>query len=218
VHQNWGAYKHLEKLALFLRNDSQQTKNWEKGEIGDRVVSKKLEAAVRQNTGIILHDLRRTKSKANIDHIVVNSKGDIEVKLSGIFAASPRRLMIGGRDQTKLVQGVNRQVAAVKNVLSDAGLEMFVEGVLCFVVPPWKIFIVLVKSNGIFLASNRGIGKLLSGIGTYTEIEVERAATNLLRAFPLNLLNLVAEEIGREARENPKRSYGRTEFGLEVPD
>jgi hypothetical protein len=47
-----------------------------------------------------------------------------------------------------------------------------------------KIFILPVRFNGAFLASNRGIGKLLSGTGKYTDMDVERTAIILLKAFP----------------------------------
>ena len=85
-----------------------------------------------ENTGIILHDLRRRKSKAKIDPIVVDSKG--------IFVMD----------------------------------TMYYECDIDVRLP--ENFTVPVKFNGIFLASCSGIGKLLTGTGTYTEIEVEGAS------------------------------------------
>jgi hypothetical protein len=73
----------------------------------------------------VLHDRRMPHSKANIDHVaicgsgvyVIDTKryrGKIEVR-QPLFGAA--KLKIAGRDQTKLVDGLARQVAVVEATL-----------------------------------------------------------------------------------------------------
>jgi len=70
---------------------------------------------------IVLHDRRMPGSRANIDHLAVapsgvlvidakRYKGKIEVRRPFFGDA---KLVIGGRDKTKLVDGLERQAAAV---------------------------------------------------------------------------------------------------------
>jgi Nuclease-related domain len=94
----------------------------------------------------MLHDRRVPgHGSANIDHlavgpggvIVIDSKthrGRVQVeRVGGLFA--PRRgvLLINGRDQTRLVDGVERQIGFVRSELSGAGFDVIdIRGALCF--------------------------------------------------------------------------------------
>jgi hypothetical protein len=95
----------------------------------------------------LLHDRRILGHGAgNIDHITVGPggvtvidtkkyKGKVRVeRVGGLFL--PRRdiLKINGRDQTKLVSGVEKQLQYVQSVLRAAGHEdVDVRGALCMV-------------------------------------------------------------------------------------
>jgi hypothetical protein len=83
------------------------------------------------------------KSRANIDHIaiapsgvfVIDAKryrGKIEVRKS-LFGDA--RLVIRGRDKTKLVEGLKRQVDAVRAGLALVEQDVPVGGCFCFINP-----------------------------------------------------------------------------------
>jgi len=82
-------------------------------------------------------------SRANIDHIVVVASGVYvidakryhgKIKVANPLFAAPK-LKIGGRDRTKLVDGLGKQVAVVHAVLNTVAPDVPVRGCLCFLVP-----------------------------------------------------------------------------------
>lgn len=141
----------LGKIANALRPEvtitpeSQATKAWATGADGEERVA----AVLADVPGIeVLHDRRVPGSKANIDHIVVGSagvfvidakkyEGSIEIVDKGSWLRTDVRLYVAGRDRTKLVDGVLRQVEVVRNVLGDEFASVPVMGVLCFIGADW---------------------------------------------------------------------------------
>lgn len=135
------------------------------------------------------------KSRANIDHIavaasgvwVVDAKthqGALEVRRSGgLFSPRVERLYIRGRDQTKLVEGLAGQVAAVATELTTVGADVPVRGALCFVGTelPW-----FGSSSiaGVPLVGRRGLAKLLRGPGDLAAPDREALAQFLAARFP----------------------------------
>ncbi|HEX7610386.1 MAG TPA: nuclease-related domain-containing protein [Solirubrobacteraceae bacterium] len=118
-----------------------QEKQWATGAEGEQSVAEML--ARRCPRVPVLHDRRIPRSAANIDHIavagsgvfVVDTKryrGKIEVSRP-LFGAA--KLKIAGRDRTALIDGLDRQVAAVSAALGDIGEDVPVHGCLCFVSP-----------------------------------------------------------------------------------
>ncbi len=91
----------------------------------------------------MLHDRQMPHSRANIDHIAVAAsgvyvidakryRGKIEVR-KPLFG-SPK-LKIAGRDRTKLLDGLGRQVAVVQAALEGLATDVQVQGCFCFVAP-----------------------------------------------------------------------------------
>jgi hypothetical protein len=143
----------------------------------------------------MLHDRRMPHSRANIDHIAVSSsgvyvidtkryRGKIKVRRS-MFAAP--KLEIAGRDQTKLLDGLAKQVAAVRGALADAGLDVPVRGCLCFVVPEGLLaesglpILRTPEIKGYRLYHPRRLAKRLNAPGILTVDEVERVHAQLAR-------------------------------------
>ncbi|MDQ7878494.1 nuclease-related domain-containing protein [Microbacterium sp. QXD-8] len=128
-------------LILALSDDPQSTKAWERGAVGEELMARRL--ADLPDTFRVLHDRRIPGTRANIDHIAIGPSGVwvIDAKRyvdkrpalqveGGLFRPRVESLRIGGRDGTKLVQGVQSQVARVAAALGD---ELpLVTGVLCF--------------------------------------------------------------------------------------
>lgn len=174
------AHPKLGGLLLALSNDPVSTRVWAQGAAGERAVAAKLDELAGEHV-VALHDRAQRRadggrSRANIDHMaitatgvwVVDAKthhGALEVRSSGGWL-SPRveALYIGGRDQTKLVVGLQKQVAAVAAELSSVHANIAVRGALCFVGTelPW-----FGNSSiaGVPLVGRRGLAKLLRAPG-----------------------------------------------------
>ena len=100
----------------------------------------------------MLHDRRIPRTRANIDHIAVSSAGVFVIDAKrysgrptrqttgGLFRPRVTLLMVGGRNQTKLVDGVHKQVHLVRNALDSAGFaDVPVRGMLCFIEANWPL-------------------------------------------------------------------------------
>ena len=126
--------------------ESQATRAWKIGADGERRVAEALDGAV----GIaVLHDRLLPGSRnANIDHVVIGQsgvfvidakkyEGTLEVRDIGTFFRPNERLFVAGRNKTALVDGVRKQVEAVRSVLDTDFGDVPVAGVLCFTGCVW---------------------------------------------------------------------------------
>ena len=146
------AHPKIGGLILALSDDPQSTMAWASGAIGEAALGKRLDAAVRDDLRV-LHDRRIPGSKANIDHIVVSPSGVFVIDAKryvekrpslkiegGLFRPRTETLMVGSRDQTKLVVGVQGQVERVEMALAAARIELVpVRGMLCFIDGDWPL-------------------------------------------------------------------------------
>jgi len=146
----------------------------------------------------ILHDRRMPRSSANIDHLafaasgvyVIDTKrykGKVEV-VKPLFGQ--RRLRIAGRDQTKLVEGLARQVAAVQAALADLGGDVPVRGCLCFVAPAGLFadsglpLLRTLEIQGFPLDHPRRLAKRLNGRGPLAAEQAAGLQLELAKRFP----------------------------------
>ncbi len=120
----------------------QHVRAWVTGAPGERKVGAALDAIV----GIVaLHDRHKPGSRSNIDHIAVTPAGvwvidakvrpgkRLELRNRGGLFARDERLIVGGRDETKLVEHMGWQVETVQQSCSDLLGEAVVRPALCFV-------------------------------------------------------------------------------------
>ncbi|HEY4450520.1 MAG TPA: nuclease-related domain-containing protein [Solirubrobacteraceae bacterium] len=136
---------------------------------------------------LLLHDRRMPGSRANIDHIAVAQSGvyviDAKCYRGKIEVHEPLfgqpKLLIAGRDRTKLVAGLVKQVAAVRGALADVEPEVPVDGCFCFVAPEGRLADVglpllrTLRVNGFPLYYSRRLAKRLNSGGA---LGSERAA------------------------------------------
>lgn len=135
-------------LILALSDEPQSTRSWEGGAIGEEKLAARLEQLAAPARA--LHDRRIPGTRANIDHVVVAPSGVwvIDAKRykdkrpvlhveGGIIRPRVESLRIGGRDGTKLITGVRKQVALVTAALDDPTIP--VHGVLCFLDADWPM-------------------------------------------------------------------------------
>ncbi|MDP3949515.1 nuclease-related domain-containing protein [Microbacterium sp.] len=135
-------------LILALSDEPQSTRAWEHGAIGEELLAIRLRGL--PEPAHVLNDRRIPGARANIDHIVIapsgvwvvdakrykNKRPELRVD-GGIIRPRVESLRIGGRDGTKLVDGVHKQVAVVRAALEGTGVP--VHGVLCFLEADWPM-------------------------------------------------------------------------------
>lgn len=143
-----GEHPKLGGLILALYDDPQSTKAWERGAVGEELMAKRL--ADVPDTFRVMHDRRIRGTRANIDHIAIGPSGvwvidakrykDKRPELrvgGGLFRPRVESLRVGGRDGTKLVDGVKSQVDRVREALADDTIP--ITGVLCFLEADWPL-------------------------------------------------------------------------------
>lgn len=142
IRGEWGRFG---GLAVALTPERASTRSWITGATGEERVGSLLDRVASPRVRV-LHDRRIPGSKANIDHLVVTGdavwvvdtkryRGRPTLRVDGgILRPRVERLVVGSRDQTKLVEGVLRQVEIVERAVSVPVL-----GVLCFVEADWPL-------------------------------------------------------------------------------
>jgi hypothetical protein len=143
IREEWGRFG---GIAVALSTERQSTRAWSTGAAGEERVGLHLDALASENLRV-LHDRRIPNSRANIDHIVVTPqaiwvidakkyKGRPNLQIDGgLFRPRVEKLIVAGRDKSKLVEGVEWQVEQVM----DAVPGVPVVGVLCFVEADWPL-------------------------------------------------------------------------------
>lgn len=179
-----------------MQDAPQSEMSWADGAVGEEAVASHL--ARRCPNVVVLHDRRMPKSPANIDHIAIapsgvmvidakRYKGKIEVRKP--LLGDPK-LMIRGRDKTKLVDGLHRQVDAVKAGLAIIEHDVSVGGCLCFINPDGQasgsdipIFRTL-SIQGFPLYYPRKLSKRLNQPGSLAPDQIAVLAEALAELFP----------------------------------
>ncbi|MFZ0040673.1 MAG: nuclease-related domain-containing protein [Solirubrobacteraceae bacterium] len=111
------------------------------GEQGEIDSAAAIEKAVEKVGGVALHNRRMPGGRGDIDHItivpsgiyVIDTKavtGKIEIRSRSL---KPPVLFIGGRDRTTYLDGLDRQIKAVRDALQSTEYRSVpVQAVLCF--------------------------------------------------------------------------------------
>ena len=187
VRARWGR---LGGIAAALSDERQSTRVWQQGAIGEERLGDRLGSLVSDDCAV-LHDRRIPGTKANIDHLVVTRGGvwvidakryigrrpELRIE-GGIVRPRVEKLLVGRRDQTKLVDGVLRQVELVHGVVGD----FRVRGALCFLEADWPLIGGAFTTRGVHVPWPKGLAKLLrqdSG-----DVGVNAVATLLAERFP----------------------------------
>jgi hypothetical protein len=178
-------------LLLALKGTPRHETAFRRGELGEKAVAASLERGTK-GPAIILHDRRMPGGYGNIDHLVVAPTGvfvidakDIKGKVrveNPLFGAA--RLMIAGRNRIKLIDGLDRQVAAVRHALAGNGhADVPVQGVLCFTKADLPLLGTL-KMRGHLLIHRRALTKRLNASGLLGSSVIGTLARTLAGALP----------------------------------
>ena len=161
-------------------------------ELGETAVAAYLKKRTARGPAVLLHDRRMPGGYGNIDHLAIapngvfvidakNVKGKVRVA-NPLFGAA--KLMIRGRDSTKLIDGLDRQVHAVRRALMASGHPSVpVQGVLCFVSADLPSFGTL-KIRGHCLLHRRALAKRLNKGGPLQSPAIDLLARALAGALP----------------------------------
>jgi Nuclease-related domain len=184
-------------VAFFLgpsatqKRQAREVKSWDTGARGEQILAKHL--ADRCAEVLVLHDRGMPGSRANIDHIAVAASGvyviDAKRYKGKIRIARPLfripRLVIAGRDRTKLIEGLSKQVAVVESIVADVVPGVPVHGCLCFLNPDGFMaesglpVLRTLEIGGYRLLSSRRLAKRLNASGSLTRDEALSIYTRL---------------------------------------
>lgn len=183
------------KFLLAVFDDPQSTRAWSSGADGEQALGGMLERIAGPELRV-LHDRRVPRTTANIDHLVicpsgvfvvdskryVNRRPELKVE-GGILRPRVELLMVGGRDRTNLVDGVDKQVRLVRTALAEEP-EVPVRGMLCFINADWPVI------GGDFMVRDVGVlwpkklAKLLVAPGPLDADRIAGLQWRLHEAFP----------------------------------
>ncbi|MBI3747942.1 MAG: NERD domain-containing protein [Chloroflexi bacterium] len=144
-----------------------------------------------------LNDRRVKGSKANIDHIlvapagvfVVDAKaysGLVQVRNVGGLFRTELRLYVGGRDRSKLADGLVWQVSAVRAALGSVDLPIVprIAPVLCFIGSQWPRFRPPNEFEGVRLEDPGSLRGLLREPVELGPAEIEQIARHFAAELP----------------------------------
>jgi hypothetical protein len=166
----------LGALILTMSDEPQSTTAWDTGAVGEERLGQRLNE-LSSDTMRVLHDRRIPGSRANIDHLAVTPtgiyvidpkryQGRPSLKIEGgILRPRTEKLLVGTRDQTKLVNGVLKQVDVVRAIIGDA---IPVTGVLCFIEADWPLIGGAFTTRGVEVLWPRKLFPRLTADGSIT--------------------------------------------------
>jgi hypothetical protein len=178
-------HPHIGGLLLALQDAPRHEEVWARGAGGEETVARALAERCTDDV-VLLHDRRIPGTRTNIDHVAVapsgvwvidskRYKGKVAVRKPWFGEA---KLTIAGRDRTKLVHGLAKQVELVRAVVAD----LPVHGALCFVDAQLPL-LGPTMFDGFSLLYPRQLAKRLNGTGPLTGERVHAAAALIAERF-----------------------------------
>lgn len=172
--------------------ESQATAAWKQGESGELRVAEILDGL----KGIsALHDRKIPGSRANIDHVavgpagvfVIDAKkytGGVEKRNVGGWFRVDERLYVGGRDRSKVIDGVRSQMEIVQACLSTAQARISVHGVVCFVGAEWPlVFRRPIRMSGVTALWPKALSELVGKTGPLDRKAIDETTELLASAL-----------------------------------
>lgn len=186
------AHPHIGGLLLWLTDEPQQQRAFKTGQLGEVAVGESLEKRTAEGPAVILHDRRMPLGRGNIDHIAVAPTGvyviDAKAHCGTVRIEKPLfgapKLLIAGRDNTKLIYGLDRQVAAVRAALGRVDhADVPVRGVLCFTNAELPLLRTLTM-RGHLLLYRKALVKRLTAAGNLHPAEIDDIARTIAMELP----------------------------------
>lgn len=187
-----GAHRHIGGLLLWLQDAPQHETSFRAGGPGELAVGESLDRRTAEGPAIILHDRRMPRGRGNIDHVAIAPAGvfviDAKAHSGKVQIDRPlfgsTKLRIAGRDRAELIDGLDRQVAAVRDALGRVGhVDVPIRGVLCFTNADLPLLRTL-RIRGHVLLYRKALAARLNADGKLNADEIEAIAHELARELP----------------------------------
>ncbi|MCW3038624.1 MAG: hypothetical protein JWM31_529 [Solirubrobacterales bacterium] len=192
IEKTHARHPHIGGLLLAVQSAPQHEIAFRSGAEGEREVADSLEARTASSPATFLHDRRMPRGRGNIDHLAIAASGVYVIdaknhKVGKVRIEDPllgkARLVIDGRDQTKLIDGLDRQVAAVTTRVAGAQIDVPVVGVLCFTKADLPLLGTM-KMRSHLVLYRKALAKRLNAPGPLGEPQIRELAAMLARALP----------------------------------
>jgi hypothetical protein len=186
------AHPRIGGLLLALRSAPQHESVFHQGAIAEGAVAESLAVRTDSERVIALHNRRMPSGRGDIDHLAIAPTGvwviDTKDWKGKVEINSPRlgkpRLLIRGRDCTNLIDGLERQIAAVRDALDDGGYhDINLRGALCFTKADLP-FLRTQALRGHLLLYRRALAKRLNADGPLSAVSIEQLARYLATRLP----------------------------------
>lgn len=182
----------LAGIVKFLSDDPQSIKAWKKGSAGERKLAQSLERTVGDQI-VLLNDRRVPTTRGNIDHLAIatsgvwvidakNYSGTIQKRDVGGWLKTDIRLYVGGRDRTKVADGLDWQVEAVRNALGQ--LDVPIMSAVCFTDADWAFFTRPFELRGVFVTGPHTLAKRIAEPGPLRPESIQEVAGLLSVTLP----------------------------------
>jgi hypothetical protein len=194
VRSKWG--NRVGGLVLSLSDDPQSTQAWRVGSVGEERLARFFERELPKSA-IALHDRRIPGSRANIDHIVVAPNGvwvidaklytgKVERRTLGPVWGREHAVFVGGRDRTKVIHAMSRQVDAVRSAIAPDPLaaDVVIRPVVCFVTSDWGLFAKPFEISGVLVTWPQKLVERIAAAGPLTATGVARIANRIGVGLP----------------------------------
>ena len=189
IDQRWGR---LAGVVKFLSYDPQSTVAWAKGSEGEQRLAAHLLRACGDRA-VLLHDRKVPRTRGNIDHLAIAAsgvwvidakhfKGLVERRDKGGWFKTDYRLYVGGRDRTRVVEGLGWQVSAVRSALGSS--EVTVNAAVCFIEAEWKLFAKPFQLGDVWVTWGIKLAEMIAAPGPLSLAEVTSTAERLAAALP----------------------------------
>jgi hypothetical protein len=185
-------HPHLGGFLLWLNDEPQDTRAFRAGELGEKAIADSLERRLSDGSTIVLKNRAMPRGRGDIDFIVVAPSGVYVVDAKAVkgkvriekplFRAD--KLLLNGRNRTNWIDGLDRQVAAVRQALPK---EAPLQGAICFTeaeLPLLSVLFGALEMRGHLVLYRRGLAKRLNADGPLTRPRIETLGRRLAAAFP----------------------------------
>jgi len=187
----------LGSAVAALAGDPASVQAWRSGAEGEIATARALAWRLHRSDVVVLHDRRIPgRGRANIDHIAIgpggvtvidskSSRGAVQLASAGIIQRH-QVLLVNGRDRTRQLDALERQITRVAAALQRHGVgDVGVLGALCFpfMRRPW-LHASRARDGLITVDDPAHIAKLAKRAGRLSPAEIEQLADTLATAFP----------------------------------
>jgi hypothetical protein len=184
------------RVVLSLSDDPQSTRAWDVGSVGEERLARFFERELSE-TVVTLHDRRIPGTRSNIDHIVVARngvwvidaklyKGKVERRMRGPLGYQEPAVFVGGRDRTKVIHAMARQVEVVRAAIEadPLAVDVKVRPSVCFIASEWSFFAKPFEIDGVLVTWPQELVERIVAKGLLTQTAVERIANRIAVTLP----------------------------------